>query len=181
MAFIKSDINWLVVELLLLLDVLAEATVVELVELAEAVCGGGGGGPFGALACMALANCDSVRLPVPPLSSLENRAEAWSALTLSGRPATNSAWVTEPSPLVSSWANNCAGLGGPLVLDAVEDALEDESVVEAVEELLALVSAAIRFCSRLSMELSDELEAELVLVLSDDDVLSRPSAWWWWW
>ena len=77
MAFIKSIINWLVIELLLLLDVLVEATVVEEVELSEAeAAGGGGGGPFGALACMALANCDAVRLPLPLLSSLENRALA---------------------------------------------------------------------------------------------------------
>lgn len=106
------------VESLLLVELVELVLLVELLESGPPPGGGppGGGPPAEPSACIPEANWLSSRLLASLLSIWPHMLVAWSADMPCGRPATNSASVTDPSPLVSSRENSCEALGGPPAL-----------------------------------------------------------------
>ena len=119
------------------------------------------------MAAMPLANWDSVILPLPEVSRLENSLSAWASLTLEGRPATNSDSLSTPSPLVSSWLKV---LAAPLAA-AVElsDDVDDEDDDELLSALLEANRLWIRVCSAVAtLSLLVEVESPLDAVLEED-------------
>lgn len=100
--------------------------VLEEVELALSD-GGGGGGPCGGPpAGLLSASCVSVIDPVPSVSMLSYKVDAWASLTSLGCAAVNSAFVTLPSLSVSILLNISAADGAPFVDPTPATELDDE-------------------------------------------------------
>jgi hypothetical protein len=130
------------VESLLLVELVELVLLVELLESGSPPGGGppGGGPPAGPNDCIPEANWLSVRLLAPLLSIWPHRLVAWSVDMPCGRPATNSASVTDPSPLASSCENSCEAFGGPPWLS------DEPPLVEVLELPLSLCACSSVVC-----------------------------------